>query len=444
MKVLLLSHNPVSTYNAMGKTLLAFLDAFHKEEVCQLYIYPTYPSADVCSSFYRITDRDVLKSFCSFRLPGGSVESTHIGQTAPGYESAWDAKLYGSPRNRSPLVRLAREALWRMSHWFHRDLKQWIRQEKPDCILFAGGDGMFLYDMALQISRTYSLPIVTYLCDECYFLPPEKGLAEWLRQALLKRKIETVLKNSAHLIVISPEMEAAYRSCFPIPVTTIMTGSSREIAESASIREEVTVLTYMGNLGYGRYHTLAKLGHALDTRNRKNDTQIRLDIYSAQQLPEALAVFSQLHSIRFLGFISGTEVDQVMQRTDLIVHVEDFDRRNIALVKHSVSTKIADSLASGIPVLAYGPAQVSSMRHLTRYDCAFTAWDEVSLEKALQGALSHRRRRETVAENALKTARIYHSRNENSRKLKAILTDSCTENTRYRTRHKGDTNETTG
>lgn len=40
MKVLLLSHNPVTTYNNMGKTFLSLFSAFRPEELCQLYLYP--------------------------------------------------------------------------------------------------------------------------------------------------------------------------------------------------------------------------------------------------------------------------------------------------------------------------------------------------------------------------------------------------------------------
>lgn len=41
MKVLLISHNSISTYQNMGKTFLSLFNCFQKEELCQLYIYPS-------------------------------------------------------------------------------------------------------------------------------------------------------------------------------------------------------------------------------------------------------------------------------------------------------------------------------------------------------------------------------------------------------------------
>ncbi len=58
MKVLLLSHNPVTTYNNMGKTFLSLFSAFRPEELCQLYLYPAVPDTACCGSYYRFTDRE--------------------------------------------------------------------------------------------------------------------------------------------------------------------------------------------------------------------------------------------------------------------------------------------------------------------------------------------------------------------------------------------------
>ena len=44
MKVLIISHNPISTYQSMGKSMRALFSAFRTEELCQLYLYPTIPA----------------------------------------------------------------------------------------------------------------------------------------------------------------------------------------------------------------------------------------------------------------------------------------------------------------------------------------------------------------------------------------------------------------
>ena len=73
-KVLLISHNPLTTYESMGKTFSTLLRSFARDEICQLYIYPTVPNVDTCSSFFRITDKDVLRSYVRFRVQGTRIE----------------------------------------------------------------------------------------------------------------------------------------------------------------------------------------------------------------------------------------------------------------------------------------------------------------------------------------------------------------------------------
>ena len=62
IKVLVISHNCFSTSQSMGKTLTGLFSAFDKENLCQLYLYPSYPNIDMCNSSFRITDVEVLKN----------------------------------------------------------------------------------------------------------------------------------------------------------------------------------------------------------------------------------------------------------------------------------------------------------------------------------------------------------------------------------------------
>ena len=73
-KVLIISHNPLTTYESMGKTFSTLFASFSNDEICQLYIYPTIPNVDKCSSYYRITDKDVLRSYYKLKVNGEEVK----------------------------------------------------------------------------------------------------------------------------------------------------------------------------------------------------------------------------------------------------------------------------------------------------------------------------------------------------------------------------------
>ena len=63
---MLITHNPISTSNNMGKIFCSLFSEFGHVELSQLYIHPTYPDVDICNAYYRITDREALKSVCAF------------------------------------------------------------------------------------------------------------------------------------------------------------------------------------------------------------------------------------------------------------------------------------------------------------------------------------------------------------------------------------------
>lgn len=417
MKVLVISHTPISTQNNMGKTFRTMFSSFKKEELCQLYIYPSYPDEPFCSSFYRVTDKDVLRSL----KPGGEVDSKniHIGQTL--YENRDDESFYRNVKNKSAFRRMARDGIWAVSNWYNKKLKDWLDKEKPTCIFLAPGPAQFIYKIALKISKKRSIPIFTYICDEYYFVKPEKSLISKFRLRLFKKTMDKTMKSSKHLITISDEMKEQYYNKYFVPTTLLMTGSRYIPANNSKIEKNPTAISYFGNIRLNRNLSLAEIGRALDHINALRGTKYKLNIYTAEKDNLFLSTFDGINSIELSGFLSGEEFDKAFNSSEILLHTEAFDEESVDRVKHSVSTKIADSLASGIPMFAYGPESVSSMQHLIRHKCAVVCTCESDLEQALCNLFDDNRCREECVVNALETAKIYHCASDNSDKLYNLL-----------------------
>lgn len=403
----------------MGKTFLSLLSSLGKEELCQFYVYPSLPDTDKCSSYYRITDKNVLKSLGVFSARGECILPQN-GQNSL-YEKADDESLYRNPKNKRPLRILARDLMWKLSRWDTRALNEWIREQKPTHLFVAPGTAKFIYDIALKISKRYSLPIVTYICDDYYFVKPHATALGRFQQKLLHEKIRELLSRTSRIVTICPELEEAYQSKFGVPATTIMTGTNYSIADRVSVNEHPSVLTYMGNIRCGRFRSLAEIGKALDELNFANGTNYRLEIYSSEKNVTILSNFDGIRSIHFKGFVGGEEFERIFHSSELLLHTEAFDEDSIDLVKHSVSTKIADSLASGIPLFAYGPESVSSMKHLIRNNCAVVSTSREMLKQDLLRCFKDCELRKDVALNGLKCAHKYHDSDVNSKLLREII-----------------------
>lgn len=421
MKVLIISHLPVATQNNMGKTFLSLFSQFDREEICQLYIYPAIPNVDRCSSYYRVTDKDVLAWFLGKRNIGGEIDRGLIRADQGLYERESDEGLYRNRKNKSPVRRLLRDAMWMLAPWYGKRLKAWLEREKPDCIFVAPGAAKFLYDMALIIAKDRKTPVVSYVCDEYYFVNTPDSLLDRMRLKLLQRKIRKLMTESCHLVVISEELKRAYAETFGVETSVVMTGAQCSIAETPVVLEAPAEISYFGNIRCNRYVVLAEIGRELDAINRELGSSFRLKIYTSEKDPQILGEFADIESVKLCGFVTGQAYEQAFHNAQLLLHVEAFDESSVDFTKHSVSTKIADSLASGIPLVAYGPAEISSMQHLLRNEAALAATSREELRPMLMKAFGDPAERQKAARNGLETAKKYHDSRISGQKMRKIL-----------------------
>ena len=441
-KTLIISHNPITTYESMGKTLLQLFSSFRSEELCQLYIYPTLPDIARCHSYFRITDKDVLKSYTSFlQVKGREIRGEEITPGARAlFEHPEDEKLYRNTKNKRPFRMLLRDAMWKCAHWNNRALKQWLEREAPDRIFVAPGAATFLYEIAIKISTRYRLPMAVYLCDEYYFVRRPDAWLGRIQLSLRRRSMQKLIYRSAHIVTICGELEESYARHFRRPTTTIMTGTSRPIADAPKTCPAPQRIVYAGSIRCNRYTALAEIGHALDRFNAGYGTQFRLAVYTQEKNTEILRSLQGIQSLELCGFLTGEAFERVFASADLLLHVEAFDAQSIDRVRHSVSTKIADSLGSGSCLLAYAPDCVASMRHLLKHRCALTATEPDKLPEMLESAFFREKERKTVVENALRTARQEHDAGRTSARLYQIMeglhegfTDQlCVQNRKHR------------
>ena len=139
--------------------------------------------------------------------------------------------------------------------------------------------------------------------------------------------------------------------------------------------------------------------------------------------------FKKIPTIRSYGFVNSKKLYELMYSSTMLIHVESFNERDIERVRYSVSTKIADSLASGVCLFAYGPKEVASIQHLNKNKCAVVVSEEKKLDEVLYYYLSMKTERKKIVENALITAEKYHSQERQSEYVRDVLSEVVYEGT---------------
>ena len=134
----------------------------------------------------------------------------------------------------------------------------------------------------------------------------------------------------------------------------------------------------------------------------------KLDVYSAETDPFFLKPLREHPGIRFHGAVPGDRVPEIIRKSRAVIHTESFDPEMRERVRYSLSTKIADSLASGTCLLAYGPVEVASMDYLIRNEAAFAAASPEELRRILPRLFTDDAEYRRIAGNAAALARKNH------------------------------------
>ena len=421
MKVLIISHNPISTKTSIGKTLLSLFSEFKKEELCQLYVHRGLPEGEHCHSYYQITDKAALRGILTRSVAGKMVESLSSYEENSIPEDAFYQKVAHGAKKRNPSRELTRDFIWKLAPWYNTDLQNWISQERPECIFVALGSGKFLYDMALKISKEFQLPIVSYVCDDFYFMKsPQMPLGKLWKKLLIK-KSNALFEHTDTIVSICPEMSELYGKHFGRPAVTVMTGSHMKPVDRDTVKEEIETLRYFGKLSLNRYRSMAEICKVLDLINQEQGTSYAVEIFTGDLEEEEKSAFKDIGCVKFFAFVTGAEFVEKFTSSDILIHVEGFDQATVDRVRYSVSTKIADSLASGIPLFAYGPADVASIQHLLRNHAGAVAVSTAELKEKLLLILQDSDERKKISEYEIMTAKQYHDSKYVSRYLRSIL-----------------------
>lgn len=411
----------------MGRTLEATFSDWEKDHIAQLYFSDEKPDSKICSKFFKISDMEVLKSVFSRKSTGHVVDCTfdieNLG-VAPKINTV-KTFITKIARYRTPLMCCIRNLFWKIGVWDSVELHKWLDAFNPEIVFFASGDYAFSYNIALEIASNRKIPLVIGCYDDFYIgTKKSANPIYWLNRNILLNAAKRTFQYARCFIGVCDKMTTDYEKLFNRKGHTIYT--STELCQKA-IKVEPRIV-YTGNLGYGRARQLITIGRALLKISSPNTPKF-IDVYSAEIRTEITDKLNEQNGIHFHGKVPFGEVAQIIQSSSLVIHTESFDQRFIQRVAYSVSTKIADCLASGTCILAYGPLDVASIEYLTENNAAFIVSRPEDLEAGIIKVLTDDTLRSDVIERAKTLADKNHSGRAINSKIYAIFNEE--NNTNY-------------
>ncbi len=363
----------------------SYFSNWEKDNLIQIYSNPREPVHGHCCEFYQITDFRMLKRRFSRKVQTGKLY--HDFDLKDSWESTpankknfFISKMYSIGSKKSPLNHLLRGWLWNKKYWCTDELNSWVDAFKPECIFLAFSDDYFIPQIALYFAEKYNIPIISCIGDDYYF-NEKKTLSPfyYLYKKTYKHLIDKIFQHGGSAAYIGDKIRDKYNENFHLNGKTVYLTSEIHRREFKPINVENPYITYCGNIRLGRNHSLCTIANTL---GRINDSY-RVDIYSNETEVEYYNILEKNKYIRFHGAVPYSDVISIFEKSDIVLVVEGFDKKDVDITRYSLSTKVADSLASGCAIVSFGSIECGAIEYLKDIDCGPVCTNEKELLRTL-------------------------------------------------------------
>jgi len=369
IKLLIVSNSPWDDNNSFGNSFSNILGENENYEIANIYCKPGNPNTSVCSRFFQITETSILKNIFTGQPSGREVFNDSIEEIDPINAIRTKASIW-----RWQIFMWARDIIWGTKKWKSKELNKYIIEFRPDLIFLPIYYSSYMNDIGQYVGKLAAKPIVGYISDDCYTLR-RYSLSPlfWLDFLIKRRFVKQTIDICKLLYTITDKQAREYNKIFGNKCKILTKGGNfTELNHQVDKVSNPIRLVYTGNLGGGRWKTLAIIGKALLTSSQ-NAT---LEIYSASILSNRqMSKLCASSKVKFKGSVPVTRVKSLLRAADILVHVEPFGLKERYSARLSLSTKIIDYLESGKCILAVGWRETAAIEYLKEHDSAYIITD---------------------------------------------------------------------
>lgn len=378
-RILVISNNSFSETSSNGKTMLSFFSSFDEDQVSQLFFKDEVPTFVKFHNYYKLTDKDILL----FK------KGTHILKSDSFLrENQQEHKKELSAKKISDLLRIIRELIWKIGPWKNKKLDTWINDFHPNLVFLCAGDSIFSYRIALYIQKKWNTKLMIYITDD-YILPRlSDSLMGSLRRRIIRKKMANIISSSDKFFVISKSMRDSYTKIFDKQGIVLNNAQDffQDVSKKIFSDKEIS-LVYAGGLHSKRYETLISLKDSIERFNEDSTKKAKLYIYSNPNVDTTIIDSLSGRYSKFCGLVDKGQLIQILNSCTIPVFVESFDLEAIESTRLSLSTKISEYLSLNKPILAIGPASISSM--IVLRDAAYCITDISKISEKLNELLNN-------------------------------------------------------
>ena len=376
-RVLVVSLVRVNAADAINNGLLlrSVFGDWPKENLAQIYSEGANGDEGFFGSYYKLgpDDRWFGKTFYRLkaRAPAAGLvpgPTAAIGEGHPG-RGSWIHRTIGRLVVDSGFYELVFRP--RIS----RKMLAWISEFQPDVILAQGYTLSFSW-LPVMLHRRTGTPLAFFTTDDW----PTYVYRDFPMTWLLHRSARSLITHAGLRIAFGDKMRRAFENKYGAPFVSLYHLDAKERFPEYAGRSSRAVrsIAFVGSLYLKRHEALIDL---LSVIRKGSDIEhsVAIHVYAPEIPEEVPETLRKAPEIVFYPLPSHDDLPAVLAREDILFMAESFsvDPDAISL---SLSTKCHLFMASGTPILAYGPPYSGTIDYAAR-----EGWAAVVTERNAEG-----------------------------------------------------------
>lgn len=299
----------------------------------------------------------------------------------------------------------------------------------PDVIYFRPVESPLLFEVIWLLINQMSVPLVVHMMDDW----PERMR---IQNASLYNVIDPLLRfvfaRSTTRLSICQDMSTEYNHRYGFDWTPLSNGVDiSEFPTNGCIYnrhcsiDSPFVIRYMGALASDMtYQSICDIAHSVSRLH--NAQHVCLEIYTMEWcLLKAKEDIGHLPGVSILPCVPWEQYYQLISGADALVIAYNFDPLSLVYTRFSLANKLPECLASGVPVIGYGPINCATIKYLREIGCAqlITERSDDALDLAISSLVENPELRQNLAHKAQMYASTKLTKSLVENKFKTLLLD---------------------
>lgn len=387
IRILTVSNTSWSDENSFGLSYNSLFDGLEEYfEFANVYCNYGVPKNSCVSQYCQITEKTIIENIKNKKQKKCRIFNQADADENSSVLSPDESNTQNNiKKRRLQLSMWARDIVWKKGLRDMSEIVGFVKVFSPD-IIFTPMYYMFHTNKILQtIIASVSVPVISYISDDIYRTTKFPCSPLYAIDRFFKRKtIKKSILMCNMLYVACEEQALEYEKLFGKKCKVLRKPAENTVCfdDYSGDLNDRKIFLYAGNLGAGRADVVARTGKCVSSNGGV------LRVYSATPITQKTKKLFQKCGIDYRGHVSYEVAEDECRKADVLLYVEGFGKKSVALTKYSVSTKFSGYLCSGKLILAVGHQNIHTIKYLTDEKAAVVAAKESDICCAVKACMN--------------------------------------------------------